>query len=140
VRVFLDTNVIVGAVAARGLCADVMREALVRHDLVVCAALLAEVERVLTAKVGVPREIVADLISLLGDGAVFAAPMPAAVLAVHDEADRALVSAALNGKAELFVTGDAELLDLRETGDMAVVSPRAFWERAKARPETPKPR
>ncbi len=46
--------------------------------------------------------------------------------------DRALVSAALNGKADLFVTGDRELLGQPRTGQMDIVSPRMFWERSKA--------
>jgi len=34
VRVFLDTNVLVAAVATRGLCADVFRSALASYELV----------------------------------------------------------------------------------------------------------
>ncbi len=40
-RVFLDTNVLVSAVATRGLCADVLREVLLSHQLLVSADLLA---------------------------------------------------------------------------------------------------
>ncbi len=43
-RVFLDTNVLVSAVATRGLCADVLRETLVSHQLVVSAPLIAELK------------------------------------------------------------------------------------------------
>ena len=139
-RVFLDTNVIVGAVAARGLCADVMREVLARHELVISGALLGEVGTVLHEKIGVPAAAVSDLISLLREGAVLGAPSAAPELPVHDKMDKALVSAAINGKADLFVTGDGELLRLHGTGDMAIVSPREFWERAKAGLQSNEPR
>ena len=39
-RVFLDTNVLVSAMATRGLCADVLREILTSHRLVVSARTL----------------------------------------------------------------------------------------------------
>ena len=130
-RVFLDTNVIVSAVATRGLCADVMREILVRHQLVVSADLLEELQTVNRAKLAVPAETVSDLIHLLRDGAVVSNPAPFVALPIAGVADRALVSSAINGQADLFVTGDRELLALTRTGQMEIVSPRMFWERVK---------
>ena len=43
-RIFLDTNVLASAVATRGLCADVLREVLTRHDLIISNALLKELK------------------------------------------------------------------------------------------------
>ena len=130
-RVFLDTNVIVGAVATRGLCADVMREVLARHELIVSQALLEEISAVLAEKIGVPPALISDVISMLRDAGGMAVPAGSAWLPVRDQADKVLISAALNGKAAVFVTGDAELLAGHEIGAMAIVSPRAFWELAK---------
>ena len=130
-RVFLDTNVIVSAVATRGLCADVMREVLVRHELVVSEDLLEEVESVLRGKIGVPLDIIADIIGLLREGAVLAEASPLIDLPIPGLVDKALVSAAVNVKADLFVTGDRELLGLSASGSLEIVSPRIFWERAK---------
>ncbi len=135
-RVFLDTNVIVAAVATRGLCADVVREVLTRPELVVSETLFEEVTLVLTEKIGVPAAFVSDLISLFREGAILSAPSGKTELPVRDQADRALLSAALSGKAELFVTGDAELLGLREIGPMSVVPPRAVWERVRSVPRS----
>ena len=130
-RVFLDTNVIVAAVATRGLCADVMREVLVRHELVITETLLDEIKTVLAGKIGVPPALIADLESLLCEGAARSSPSDTTNLPILDPADRILISAALNGRSELFVTGDAEILGLRTIGDMTIVSPRAFWERVR---------
>jgi len=35
VKVFLDTNVLVSALATRGLCADLLRKVLTEHELLV---------------------------------------------------------------------------------------------------------
>jgi len=133
-RVFLDTNVIVSAMATRGICADVLREVFVRHQLVVSEKLLDEVKLVLLRKISVPPNIVADVIALLRDGSDLAVLGLIADLAIPNSADRALLSAAINGKADLFVTGDAELLALTKCGRTKIVSPRIFWEKVKEKP------
>jgi predicted nucleic acid-binding protein len=46
-RVCLDTNVLVAAVATRGLAADVLRLTLAEHDLLVPEVVLTELRRVL---------------------------------------------------------------------------------------------
>jgi putative PIN family toxin of toxin-antitoxin system len=132
-RVFLDTNVIVGAVATRGLCADVLRDVLAHHDLIVSEDLFGEVGKVLAGKLGVPAETVSEIIALLREAASVSMPSRTIDLAISCPGDRALVSAALGGKADLFVTGDRELLGFTKREKMDVVSPRMFWERIRAR-------
>jgi putative PIN family toxin of toxin-antitoxin system len=139
VRVFLDTNVIVAAAATRGLCADVMREVLARHDLVISRVLIDEVTAVLGTKIGVPGELIDALVELLRDGAELAEPTGSLEIALRDGSDRALLSAAASGKADVFVTGDAELLGLRAIGALAIVSPRTFWELVRTGTGAPPP-
>jgi hypothetical protein len=57
-RIFLDTNVLASAVAARGLCADVVREILVSHQLIISESLLNELRNVLRNKLAVPDEFI----------------------------------------------------------------------------------
>ena len=130
-RVFLDTNVIVSAMATRGLCADVLRDVLGRHQLVISEKLLDEVKLVLLRKIGVSPDVIKDVLALLQDGSAMAVPGPPADLGIPNSADRALISAAVNGKADLFVTGDGKLFALSETGPMNIISLRMFWEKAK---------
>jgi len=59
-KIFLDTNVLISAVATRGLCADVFREVILSHQLVISRSLLSEIKRVLTYKLGVPDEFVTE--------------------------------------------------------------------------------
>ena len=53
---------------------------------------------------------------------------------VNDKDDILILSTALNGNAELFVTGDKELLGLRKTESMRIVSSREFRETPKTQP------
>jgi len=59
-RVFLDTNVLVSAVATRGLCADVLREVLVSHQLVISSPLLNELTNILHSKFGIPFDVITE--------------------------------------------------------------------------------
>ena len=59
-KVFLDTNVLVSAVATRGLCADVLRETLVSHQLVISTPLIAELKNILHTKIRIPQEIISE--------------------------------------------------------------------------------
>ena len=55
-RVFFDTNVLVSAFLARGLCADLLRLVLTEHTLVTSEVVLAELRDVLSRKGRLPAQ------------------------------------------------------------------------------------
>jgi len=131
-KVFLDTNVLVSAMATRGLCADVLREVLTSHQLVVSASLFTELKRVLRQKLQIPDELITDIIEMLQQDARFVTPSVFPDVEIRDKHDLMILSCALNGNANLLVTGDKELLDLGKVENMEIVSPRGFWKKVKA--------
>jgi len=133
-RVFLDTNVLVSAVATRGLCADVLREVLVSHQLVISSPLIDELKNILHTKIGIPQEIISDFIELLTQDSIFSEKTTLTHIDVRDKDDIVIISTALNGNAEIFVTGDKELLELGIVQSLQIVSPRMFWEALKTQP------
>ena len=46
----------------------------------------------------------------------------------RDPEDDAVLSAAIEGRADVIVTGDADLLALEEHEGIAIVTPRAFFD------------
>ena len=130
-KVFLDTNVLVSAVATRGLCADVLREVLTSHQLIISPSLIEELQRVLQLKIGVPEEIINDYINLLRQDAIEVGESIHLPLNINDEDDIKIISGAIIGGAELFVTGDKELLDVETPQHLVIVPPRGFWELLK---------
>ena len=131
-RVFLDTNVLVSAMATRGLCADVLREVLVSHYLVVSAPMFSELERILKEKIGIPGDIINEVIEFLRNDAYFVPSVLWLNIDIQDKNDIIILSSALKGSADIFVTGDRELLNLGKVNNMEIVSPRMFWEKLKA--------
>ncbi|HDY90085.1 MAG TPA: putative toxin-antitoxin system toxin component, PIN family [bacterium] len=132
-KIFIDTNVLVSAFATRGLCADVVREVFISHQLVISAQLLTEFKSILRSKFEVPNELIEELIELLQRDTLFSTTCPLSDIEINDKDDVIILSSALNGNADLFITGDKELLELRKVNKMEIVSPRAFWEKLKAR-------
>jgi putative PIN family toxin of toxin-antitoxin system len=133
-RVFLDTNVIASAVATRGLCADVLRTVVEFHQLVISDQLLTELRRTLKDKFGASPELIAEAVQFLGQDAILADASPPAKVKLKDADDLVIVSAAINGGAEVFITGDKEILGLQQVGSLHILSPRQFWERVRRRP------
>jgi putative PIN family toxin of toxin-antitoxin system len=131
-KIFLDTNVLVSAAATRGLCADVLREVLTSQELIISLLILNELKMALHQKLQVPNELIDEFIGMIQQDAHFATPGKLPDIWIQDKDDLMILSSALNGNADLFVTGDKELLDLGKVENMEIVSPRMFWEKMKA--------
>jgi len=127
VKVFLDTNVVVSAVATRGLCADLFQAILAEHELVLGETVLGEVRRVLTRKMRVPRDTIQELEAYLRDHATVVKAAAKQRITGLDAADAAVVADAMAGDADLLVSGDQDLLSLAAP-PVSIVSPRGLWE------------
>jgi putative PIN family toxin of toxin-antitoxin system len=132
-KVFLDTNVLVSAVATRGLCADVLREVLISHQLIVSPPLFSELENVLKKKLILPLELISEFIEILQQDAHQSSPSGLPDVDIQDKDDLIILSSALNGDVDIFITGDKELLELHRIDNMDIISPKMFWERLKVR-------
>lgn len=126
-RIFLDTNVLVSSIATRGLCSELLEGVIHDHELLTCQPVLHELERILVDKFGLPGPVVEGFLGLLKtEGRVVASQKPLSVQ-IKDATDIPILACAIAGKADVFVTGDKELLDLRKIDDLPIVSPREFW-------------
>lgn len=131
-RVFLDTNVIVSAVATRGLCADVFRVVLAEHELVTCPQVLDKVERTPISELSVPTRIAAEYRELIARDSTMAVAEELPGIRIKDRDDIGILAAAVGARAQVLVTGDLELLGMKTIRNVRILSPRAFWEELKA--------
>lgn len=128
---FLDTNVLASALATRGLCADVLREVMAKHELIVSEPLMIELKRTLTNKFNVPSALAEEMLDFFIHDLKEVEDDPLHKISINDKDDVLILSSALNRHAQVFVTGDKELLAIGELYEMEVLSPRMFWERIK---------
>ena len=128
-RVFLDTNVLVSALATRGLCAELYERLLTEHDVVIGEPVVAEVLDIMRRKFRANDDLLAKVEAELRLLEIIHAQPVAPKLPIQDREDPWIIACALAGKADCFVTGDAELLGLAKVGKLSVISPRACWEK-----------
>lgn len=126
-RVFLDTNVLVAAFATRGLCADVVRVVLTEHELVTGEVVLTEVREVLARRIKLPDATIREIVALLRDQDVVPKPRVPLDVTVRDPDDRWILASAVEGRADVLVTGDRDLLDIAGAAPLPILDPRGFW-------------
>jgi len=135
VRALLDANVLISAVIRPLGTPGLVVAALLERDafeLVLSPGIVAEVEAALKLRkvrryLREPDEALlwlADLAAL----ADLADDTGRAKGVCRDPGDDAVLSAAIEGRADAIVTGDADLLVLVEHDGVAIVAPRAFLD------------
>jgi len=128
-KIFTDTNVLVSAFTARGLCADLLEVILADHQLMTGEFVLRELERMLITKLNVPQKKVSKTLLFLRKHHIEPIPEEPSKIKVRDEDDRWVLESALKAKADILVTGDKDLLVLsKKFTRIKIISPRGFWE------------
>jgi putative PIN family toxin of toxin-antitoxin system len=128
VIVFFDTNVLVSAVATRGLCADIVNAALAEHQLVIGETVLVELRQVLRQKLRLPAALVDEMDAFLRQHAAVTRAAAKLEVRLRDANDQAILAEAVTGKADVLVTGDQDLLEIAAQAPLKILSPRGFWE------------
>lgn len=83
----------------------------------------------LNEKFGVPGPDGAKATKVFAECSVVATPDPLPALDSPDPSDIPLLAAAVSARADLFVTGDRALLEMKSIEGVPIVSPRVMYER-----------
>jgi len=127
VKVFLDTNVLVSAVATRGLCAEVLYVVLAEHDLILGERVLGELRKVLRQKIGLEARAIEDVETFLRRQGHVVRSMRAPSLRVRDVDDSYVLAEAIEADVDVIVTGDRDVLEVAAKAPVPIVTPRGFW-------------
>ena len=125
-RVVLDTNVLVAAFIAHGICADVFERVIADHELVLSPHILGEFERVMTTKLGFDQTRVERALALFRRVGLVMSTKPLEEPVCRDRDDDAVLALARSSNAACLVTGDDDLLILERFERIPIISPRAF--------------
>lgn len=135
--VFLDTNVLVSAFTARGLCADLFRYLLAEHHIMTGEVNLLELQRVLAERFQAADDQLAGVVGQLRDQVVVPRPAEPAGVRLCRRDDAWVLASAVAGAADVLVTGDEDLLAIAARAPLPIVTPRAAWERLRDRHVSP---
>ena len=90
--------------------------------------MLRELKKALRSKVRLSESRAAEIVDFVSGEAILIVDRSDPIEASLDADDALVLGEALAGEAEIFVTGDAALLELGSAEGVPMVSPRRFWE------------
>lgn len=126
-RVVIDTNVLIAAVVADGLCRDLVRMRLRPHTIVTSKPLLEELRRTLRRKFkSDPDQL--PLVGALRKEAEIVTPASLDERVCRDKDDDVVLATAVAGRAAIIVSGDDDLLVLKKFRGIRILSPRQLLE------------
>jgi putative PIN family toxin of toxin-antitoxin system len=128
VRAVFDTNVLVAAFLSEGVCHKLLLRARKREcRLVLSPDIVAEFEGVLLRKFSLSRSELTDVRTLLAEATdeMCAEVDPIEPVSRDPDDDRVLACASAS-RADYLVTGDEDLLVVRQYGVTKILTPRDF--------------
>ena len=127
-RLVLDTNVLIAAFISHGVCNEVLEHCVLNHDVILSEFILGELKEKLVAKFKFTTREANAVANLLKSrcSVVRTQTLPSPVS--RDPDDDNIIATAISGSCNCIITGDKDLLDLKKTGDVLIVSPAHFWK------------
>lgn len=126
-RIVVDTNVLVAGLVADGLCRDIVKRRLPACELFTSQSLLRELADKLREKFGLDPDDL-PLLKIYADEAVIMKPARLSEPVCRDADDDEVLATALAAQAEVILTGDKDLLVLKEFQGIKIFSPRRYVE------------
>ena len=120
----LDTNVLVAALVARGVCGDLLEHCVRTHTVVSSSALLDELRKVLTRKFRQRDADVRGAVGLFTETFTLVTPSVLDPPACRDPDDDLVLATAVAGRCSAVITGDQDLLVLDPFQHIRMLAPR----------------
>ena len=130
-KIILDTNVIIAAFAARGLCSSIFELCLDRHTIIISEHIVSEIQINLTKKIRMPKTKCDTVIEYLREYCSMGEIDEIESDICRDVDDLKILGLAKRTKPEFIITGDKDLLALKKFNSIKIITPREFWNISK---------
>lgn len=130
-KVVLDSSIWISALEFGGVPLAAASKA-AREELVVCAYIQSEVAGALKRKFGWTEFEVDDALSSSWASAIWVTTTGAISGVCRDPADDAIIECAVLANAVLIVSGDHDLLELKQYAGVRIMTARQYLEQADA--------
>jgi putative PIN family toxin of toxin-antitoxin system len=130
VRIALDSSVLIAAHISRaGVCAELLEDVLLHHELVTSEFIIEELIRNLAEKFSFPKRE-ADLVAaFLRRVAVVVVPADLPADVCRDPTDIPVIGTAIGGECALLISVDRDLLDMGQFNQIPIIRPGEYWRR-----------
>jgi hypothetical protein len=133
--VILDTNVILAALAGRGLANAVFELCLDKHEIMIREHILLELQKNLRKRLKIPEDKVRKITEYLMEFCTISPYKTIDKMVCRDADDVKILGLSEVAKPDYIVTGDIDLLPLKEFNSIPIITPRQFWEISKGKRE-----
>lgn len=132
-KVLFDTNVWLAAFLTHGSCHELLEHCLENHQLLISEFILGEIRRNLRKKLKFSESKIKDILTFIRSNAemVQESPLPKSIC--RDPDDDQVLAAAAGGMADCLVSGDKDLLVLKNYQEIPILNPKQFWQWEKTR-------
>jgi putative PIN family toxin of toxin-antitoxin system len=131
VRVVLDTNVLLAAIATHGLCQALVTLVFRDHVVILSGHILGEFTKHDRGKFTAAKRQADAAVAVVRANGEIVEPIAVPPGTVRDKDDLPVLGTAIAGSVAALVTGDQELLALGLFRGVAILSPRDFYERLR---------
>ena len=127
-KIFLDTNVIISAFITHGYAAELLEYCLINHKIYTSDFIIEEVKKNLKTKFEYSDEEIGEVINFIKSNFIHIDKYKKLKEIIsRDVADDNVLAAAAFEKVDRIVTGDKDLLIIKNYKNIKILSPRDFW-------------
>jgi len=131
VRIALDSSVLIAAHISRaGVCAELLEDVLLHHELVTSEFILEELCRKLVEKFSFPEREADQVGAFLRRVAIVVTPADLPPEVCRDPTDVPVLGTAVGGECSLLISVDRDLLDMQNFDGIPIVRPGEYWKRS----------
>lgn len=130
-RTVPDTNVLIAALISRGFCHELLEHCFLNHILVTSEFILGEVKEKLVEKFKYSTETADEAVALFRSRMQVVTPVALSSPVSRDPDDDNILATAVAGKCDCIITGDKDLLVLKQFEGIKILSPREFSDQEK---------
>ena len=129
-RIALDSSVLIAAHISRaGVCAELLEDLLLHHELVTSEYILDEIGRKLLEKFRFPKREAHQVATFLRRVAVVVVPAKLPSDVCRDPTDIPVLGTAIGGECKLLISVDRDLLDMGQIHEIPIIRPGEYWRR-----------
>jgi putative PIN family toxin of toxin-antitoxin system len=126
VKILFDTNVLISAIITPGLSAEILDHCIVNHSVVSSEYILEELREKLVLKFDYTESEAIVAVHTIRKQSIVAKPKMLPTPISRDPDDDNILAAAVAGECDFIVTGDKDLLVLKEYQGIPILTPRGF--------------
>lgn len=127
-KILFDTNVLISSVIARGACFEVFEYCVKNHQIATSKYIIDEFNEKLKEKFRCTNDEIKEASGIIFEKLIIYEPAYYENEYIKDKDDLEIIGTAVSAGCKCVITGDKELLGIKKTRNIDIISPSDFWK------------